>query len=136
MRQAGVIAAAALYALDHHVERLAEDHRNARVIAQAIADTPGLRLEPPEVETNLIWFEVDPDLGTARDVSAALKQRGVLVHVAGPHTLRACTHLDVSAAAGGTRGGDHPAEPGAPGGGSMSQTVCKEKNFMPCSEFA
>ena len=98
MRQAGVLAAAALYALDHHVERLAEDHRNAQVIAQSIADTPGLRLDPPEVETNLIWFEVDPDLGTAGDVAAALKAQGVLVHVAGPRTLRACTHLDVSAA--------------------------------------
>jgi threonine aldolase len=97
MRQAGVLAAAALYALDHHVERLAEDHRNARVVAGAIADTPGLRLDPPEVETNLIWFEVDPGLGTARGVAAALQERGVLVHVAGPHTLRACTHLDVPA---------------------------------------
>jgi threonine aldolase len=98
MRQVGVAAAAALYALDHHVERLAEDHRNARVLAQAIADTPGLRLDPPEVETNLVWFEIDPDLGTARDVAAALKQRGVRVHCAGPHVLRACAHLDVSAA--------------------------------------
>ena len=66
MRQAGVIAAAALYALDHHVERLADDHRNAQVIAQAIADTPGLRLDPPEVETNLIWFEVDPSSARRR----------------------------------------------------------------------
>jgi threonine aldolase len=101
MRQAGVIAAAALYAVDHHVERLADDHRNAQVLAGAIADTPGLRLTPPDVETNLIWFEVDPDLGTARDVAAALKERGVLVHTPGPHTLRACTHLDVSAAQAG-----------------------------------
>jgi threonine aldolase len=98
MRQAGVIAAAALYALENHVERLAEDHRNARVIAQAIADTPGLRLTPPEVETNLIWFEVDPELGPAKAVQGALKERGVLVHLMGPTTLRACTHLDVSAA--------------------------------------
>jgi threonine aldolase len=98
MRQAGVLAAAALYALDHHVERLAEDHRHAQVIAGAIADTPGLRLTPPVVETNLIWFEVDPDLGTARQVIATLKEKGVLVHLMGPHLLRACTHLDVSAA--------------------------------------
>ena len=98
MRQAGVIAAAALYALEHHVERLAEDHRNARVVAQAIAETPGLRLTPPEVETNLIWFEVDPELGPAKAVAAALKERGVLVNVGGPQTLRACTHLDVSGA--------------------------------------
>jgi threonine aldolase len=98
MRQAGVLAAAALYALDHHVERLADDHRNAQVIAQAVADTPGLRLNPPDVHTNLIWFEVDPDLGTAKAVLDSLKARGVLVGYAGPQTLRACTHLDVSAA--------------------------------------
>jgi threonine aldolase len=98
MRQVGVVAAACLYALDHHVERLAEDHRHARVLAEAVAATPGLRLNPPEVETNLVWFEVDPDLGSARDVAAALKQHGVLVHVAGAQTVRACTHLDVSAA--------------------------------------
>jgi threonine aldolase len=98
MRQAGVAAAGALYALEHHVDRLAEDHRNARVIAGAVADTPGLRLDPPEVETNLIWIEVDPELGTAKDVAAALKGHGVLVHTPGPQTLRACTHLDVSAA--------------------------------------
>ncbi len=98
MRQAGMAAAGALYAVEHHIDRLAEDHRNARTLAQAIADTPGLRLDPPEVETNLVWFEVDPELGTAKDVAAALKQRGVRVHAAGRHTLRACTHLDVSAA--------------------------------------
>jgi threonine aldolase len=98
MRQAGVAAAGALYALEHHVDRLAEDHRHAQVIAAAVADTPGLRLDPPKVETNLIWIEVDPDLGTAKDVAAALKQHGVLIHTPGPQTLRACTHLDVSAA--------------------------------------
>lgn len=97
MRQAGVIAAGALYALEHHIERMAEDHKNARVIAQAIADTPGLQLAPPEVETNLIWFRVDPELGTAKDVAAALKERNVRVHAGGPQLLRACTHLDVSA---------------------------------------
>jgi threonine aldolase len=98
MRQAGVLAAAALYALDHHLDRLAEDHRHAQILAQAIAETPGLRLDPPVVETNLVWFQVAPEWGTARDLAAALKERGVLVHVAGPQTLRACTHLDVSRA--------------------------------------
>ena len=98
MRQAGGLAAAALFALDHHIDRLAEDHRNAQVIAEAIADTPGLRLDPPEVDTNLIWFTVEPSHGTAREVCEALRQRGVLVHLAGPQTLRACTHLDVSSA--------------------------------------
>ena len=98
MRQVGVLAAAALHALDHHIDRLADDHRNARVLAAAVADTPGLRLHPPEVETNLVWVEVDPDLGTAKDVVAALKEKGVLVLEEGPQTFRACTHLDVSAA--------------------------------------
>ncbi len=98
MRQAGVLAAAALYALDHHSDRLAEDHRNAQTIARAIADTPGLRLVPPNVETNLVWFLVEREVGTAAEVEAALKERGVLIHVSGPQNLRACTHLDVSAA--------------------------------------
>jgi threonine aldolase len=98
MRQAGVAAAGALFALENHVDRLAEDHRNAQIIAQAVADTPGLRLNPPEVHTNLIWLEVDPELGTAKDVAAALKERGVRVHTPGPQTIRMCTHLDVSAA--------------------------------------
>ncbi|HWY87112.1 MAG TPA: low-specificity L-threonine aldolase [Gemmataceae bacterium] len=98
MRQAGVAAAAALYALDHNLARLAEDHKNAKLIAKAIAATPGLRLYPPEVDTNLIWVRVDPGLGTAKEVTAILKDHGVLVHTAGPQTIRACTHLDVSAA--------------------------------------
>jgi threonine aldolase len=98
MRQAGVLAAAALYALDNHVERLAEDHRNARVIAQAVADTPGLRLNPPEVETNIVWFVVEPEFGPARGVAQALRERGVLVNSFGVDYVRACTHLDVSSA--------------------------------------
>src|SRR5207245_2910 len=98
MRQAGVLAAAALHALDHHIDRLAEDHRNAQVIAQAIADTPGLQLDPPEVETNLIWFRVDPELGPSRAVADALKERGILTSCLAPQMLRAFTHLDLPAA--------------------------------------
>src|SRR5262249_33103254 len=97
MRQAGVIAAAALYALDHHVQRLADDHRHAQLIAAAIADTPGLHPPQPEVETNLIWFELDRDRGSAEHFAAALARRGILVQVSGPQALRACTHLDISA---------------------------------------
>lgn len=98
MRQAGVLAAAALYALDNHVDRLAEDHRNAQVIARAIADAPGLRLNPPEVETNILRIEVDPDLGTAPQVAQQLKAQGVLVLPISSQVLRAVTHLDLSAA--------------------------------------
>jgi threonine aldolase len=97
MRQAGVLAAAALYAIENHVERLADDHRNARTIAEAVANTPGLRL-PGEVQTNLIFFEIDQALGTAADVVAKLAEQGVRVLATGPQTIRACTHLDVSAA--------------------------------------
>lgn len=96
MRQAGVIAAAALYALEHHVERLADDHRHAQWIADAFRDCPAVRLTPPQVETNLVWFEVDPDLGTARDIQEALRREGVLVISTGPQECRAVTHLDVS----------------------------------------
>src|SRR3954470_1049200 len=98
MRQAGVLAAAALYALDHHLDRLADDHRNARTIAQGIADTPGLRLAPPDPQTNILFVEVDPGRGTARDLQAALKERGVLVNATAPTRIRIVTHLDVSSA--------------------------------------
>jgi threonine aldolase len=96
MRQAGVIAAAALYALEHHVERLAEDHEHAQILAQAVAETEGLRLEFGPVETNLVWVAVDPAFGTAPEIVARLRAEGVLVSAVGPQVLRACTHLDVS----------------------------------------
>jgi threonine aldolase len=97
-RQAGILAAAALYALEHNIARLADDHRNAQVIAEAVRETPGLQLVPPEVETNLVWFEVDPDLAPATTIADRLREKGILIHDAGPTTLRACTHMDVSAA--------------------------------------
>lgn len=97
-RQGGVIAAAALYAFENHIDRLAEDHANAQILAEAIVDTPGLRLDPAQVETNLVWFEADPDLGTAKEIAARLKEKGILVSVSGPQLLRACTHYDVSKA--------------------------------------
>jgi threonine aldolase len=96
MRQAGVLAAAALYALDHHVDRLAEDHANAQILARAVEETDGLSLEAGPVETNLVWIAVDPALGTAADVVARLRERGVLVSALGPQVFRACTHLDAS----------------------------------------
>jgi threonine aldolase len=98
MRQAGVLAGACLYAMDHHIDRLAVDHRNAKVFAAAVADCPGLRLDPLRVETNLVWFEIEPGMGTAKDFAGRLKQAGVLVAALGERVLRACTHLDVTAA--------------------------------------
>ncbi len=96
MRQAGVVAAGAIYALNHHVERLAEDHQHARILAEAIAETPGLALEFEPVETNLVWFTVDPSRASGAQVVAQLRERGVLVSALGPQELRACTHLDVN----------------------------------------
>jgi threonine aldolase len=98
MRQAGFLAAACLYAMDHHAERLAEDHANAKLLAAAVADTPGLTLVPPEVETNLVWFAVAPEMGTARQVAGRLMELGVLVAPLGETVVRACTHLDISRA--------------------------------------
>jgi threonine aldolase len=98
MRQAGIIAAGALYALDHHVERLADDHANAQVLARAVEETEGLSLESGPVETNLVWIAVDPELGPAPALAAKLRAAGVLIAALGPRVLRACTHLDVSRA--------------------------------------
>ena len=96
MRQVGVIAAAALYALEHHVDRLSEDHAHAQVLADAFADTEGFALESGPVETNLVWVAVNPSVGTAAEVAAYLRSRGILVSVPGPQVIRACTHLDVT----------------------------------------
>lgn len=96
LRQAGIVAASAIYALENHVERLAEDHENARAFAERIADIDGILVNPEEVETNLVFFEVAPKLGNASQLSAALLEHGVRINASGPQRLRACTHLDVS----------------------------------------
>jgi threonine aldolase len=95
MRQAGVIAAAALHALDHHLERLADDHARARRLAAAIAELDGLALVNPPVETNLVFVSTAAGGWSAPALSEALAARGVRIGAMGPHQLRACTHLDV-----------------------------------------
>jgi threonine aldolase len=96
MRQAGIIAAGALYALDHHISRLAEDHEKARVLADAIRETPGLTLDPDVVDTNIVIFKIAPQLGTAAEFTAKLREQGVLMYDVGRHRIRAVTHLDVT----------------------------------------
>lgn len=96
MRQVGILAAAALYALDHNVERLAEDHANAARLAQALAELPGIRLDPRTVETNIIIFDIDERLGSAAEFAERLRAQGVWLLPTGPRRLRAVTHLDVS----------------------------------------
>ena len=98
MRQAGIIAAAALYALEHHVERLADDHAQAQRLAAAIRQIDGLSLCPEQVDTNIVIFRVDPRLGTAGEFCALLKQRGLLMLPIDAANVRAVTHLDVDAA--------------------------------------
>jgi threonine aldolase len=95
-RQAGIIAAGALYALENHIDRLADDHANARILAESIRATPGLRLDPEIIDTNIVIFEVDPELGTAAAFSARLRDVGVWMNATGPQRIRAVTHLDVS----------------------------------------
>lgn len=98
MRQAGIVAAGALYALDHHRERLADDHANARHLADGIRRMQGLALVPDAVETNMLFFRVDPSLGTAAAMRDRLGERGLLVLATGPQTIRMVTHLDVGTA--------------------------------------
>ncbi len=95
MRQCGVIAAGALYALQHHVERLAQDHQNAQHLANGIAQISGLELDPPEVQTNIVIFRVARELATAEVLVELLAQQGVLMIPFGSHSIRAVTHLDV-----------------------------------------
>ena len=97
MRQAGIIAAGGVYALRHHVKRLAEDHANARRLAEGLAGLPGVALDPAGVETNLVFFELTGRLDAATVVERLLA-RGVRMGALGPRTIRAVTHLDVSAA--------------------------------------
>jgi threonine aldolase len=92
MRQAGVLAAAALHALDHHVERLAEDHANARRLAEGLAGLPGVSVEPPH--TNIVFVDLVPE--KAPGAVERLRAAGVLC--TGLYRLRLVTHLDVSAA--------------------------------------
>jgi threonine aldolase len=95
MRQAGVIAAAGLYALEHNLERLAEDHANARVLADAVAGCPGATLRRPAVATNIVLFDTP---APAAELADRMREEGVLVSTMGPRTLRCVTHLDVDAA--------------------------------------
>lgn len=98
MRQSGILAAAAIHALDVHVERLADDHANARRLVAGLAKIPGLTLDRGGVPTNMVFFTPDEALGNAAEFCAALAERGVRMIAMGPRRVRAVTHLDVDAA--------------------------------------
>jgi threonine aldolase len=96
MRQAGILAAAGLYALDHNLERLAEDHANARLLAERLAPLPGIRLDLDTVESNIVIFRTEAPVPEAETIVARAREAGVLVSAFGRRILRAVTHLDVS----------------------------------------
>ena len=98
LRQAGMMAAAAIYALEHNVDRLREDNENAKAFAEVISSIDGLTINVNNVESNLVFFDVTPELGTSAQLSAKLLDRGVKINPMGPQRMRACTHLDVTRA--------------------------------------
>jgi threonine aldolase len=96
MRQVGIIAAAGIYALDHHLERLKEDHQNARRLAVGLKEFKGVSIDPKHVETNIVIFDVANTGMTASQVAEAMKKERVLIHAFGKTQIRLVTHLDVS----------------------------------------
>jgi threonine aldolase len=97
MRQNGIFSAAALYAIDHHLARLADDHANARLLAERLAESGSVRLDLATVQTNIVVFHLPDTLAIdAPTLSAKARERGVLVNAFGPRTVRAVTHLDVT----------------------------------------
>jgi threonine aldolase len=93
MRQAGYLAACGLYALDHLVERLADDHRRARRLAEGLAEIPGFEIDPESVETNILMVQTAP--GEAPQIAAALERREVRTISLGPAVLRFVTHRHI-----------------------------------------
>ncbi len=96
MRQAGIIAAAGVYALRHHVDRLIEDHANARFLAEELVGIQGLTVNPKEVETNIVIVDVSNTGFTAQAISDRFMEHGLRMSIVGPTRLRAVTHLDVT----------------------------------------
>jgi threonine aldolase len=95
MRQVGVIAAAGLYALEHNVDRLADDHAHAAIIADAVEAASGATLRVPAVPTNIVMFDT---IAPADELVAHIRDENVLVSCMGPHTVRCVTHLNVDVA--------------------------------------
>jgi threonine aldolase len=96
MRQAGVLAAAGIVALETMVDRLAEDHANAHRLAEGLARVPGILLDPSRVPTNIVLFDLAAGRMAARELSASLAARGVLINATGPRQLRAVTHYGIA----------------------------------------
>ena len=98
MRQAGIIAAGCLYALDHNIERLAEDHAHARQIAETLAECPGITIDLESVQTNILYFDVNRDDLNAPHLCRHLESHGIAASARTEHNIRFVTHLDISQA--------------------------------------
>ncbi|MFM2421914.1 MAG: hypothetical protein RL291_444 [Pseudomonadota bacterium] len=98
LRQSGILAAAGLYALDHHWDRLADDHRHAKRLAELVGNLKGVKIVNPHVPSNLVFIDVSGTGMSAPDVSAKLQQKGARIGASSATTMRAVTHIDVSAA--------------------------------------
>lgn len=98
MRQAGVLAAAGIVALETMVDRLADDHANAKYLAENLADLPGIMLDPETVRTNMVLFELEPDGLDGYELAARVKREGVLIQARGKYLLRAATHYGIERA--------------------------------------
>jgi threonine aldolase len=98
MRQIGILTAGCLYALDHNLERLGEDHANARRIATRLARSPRIEIDPARVVTNIVIYHLPPGAPDAATAVHRARERGVLVLAFGPRTVRAVAHLDVDRA--------------------------------------
>jgi threonine aldolase len=96
IRQGGILAAACLHALDEQVDRLADDHRRARRLAELVHGAPGVAADPAEVDTNIVLIQVTQPGWTAERAAGALREQGIWMVPFGPQTLRAVTHLDVN----------------------------------------
>ncbi|HXX34573.1 MAG TPA: low-specificity L-threonine aldolase [Thermodesulfobacteriota bacterium] len=97
MRQVGIIAAAGIYALDHHLERLREDHQNAKRLAVGLKEFKGVSVDPRHVETNIVIIDVAGSAMKGSQLVEAMKKGGVLIHAIGNTQIRLVTHLDVTA---------------------------------------
>lgn len=96
MRQSGILAAAGIYALEHHVTRLKEDHDHAKKLARALQQIPAIRIAAQHIETNIVIFDIPEHRLMPADIVAQLKQQGVLIHAIGGRSFRAVTHLNIS----------------------------------------
>jgi threonine aldolase len=98
MRQVGILAAAGIYAIEHNLKGLADDHQNARRLAESLAKMPGLSIDLETVQTNIVLVDIDPKVMTVDVFIGKLSEKGVLCVAFGPARVRFTTHLDVCAA--------------------------------------